>query len=321
MEIWYQKTCVFLAAFFVLVCSGIALAQNKNKPLSEQEVLDLVQNYVPSEKIVELVHQFGISFEPSEKYLNSLHKAGAKKELLSVLRGMKPAQGARPSPSKQHGEQAQSSRAGDPLSQQQISTLLSNGIPSGAVADLVAKYGISFDPTDEALNAWKKAGADQSLLAAVQKARRFPAPNPPAKPEPKEVAQITPEPQKQEPDPAPAPKQEVKTVSPPAPAVPEHQGPYHVGGEVSPPQALYTPSAPYTEQARKAHMQGTVVLGIVINDHGKVTDIAVLSKPLGLGLEESAVKTVATWVFRPAQFRGNPVPVRVNVQVHFQLQN
>ena len=73
------------------------------------------------------------------------------------------------------------------------------------------------------------------------------------------------------------PKEEAKKVAPAVPAAPEHQGPYNVGGEVSPPQALYAPSAPYTEQARKANVQGTVVLGIVINDHGKVTDISVLS--------------------------------------------
>ena len=319
MKINFQKTCVFLTAILTIaLCSGSAFAQNKNKPLSEQEVLDLVENYVPSEKIIELVHQFGIGFEPTEKYLNSLRKAGAKQTLISALRGMKPVRESKPTAAKSP-EQTQPAPARDPLSQKQISTLLSNGIPSDAVADLVSKYGISFEPTKEDLDAWKKVGANPNLLATVQKARRFPAPKPPAKPEPQKVARKEPEPKKQEP--APAPKQEVKAVEPPAPAPPKPHGPYNVGGEVSPPQALYAPSAPYTEQARKAHVQGTVVLGIVINDHGKVTDITVLSKPLGQGLEESAVKTVATWVFRPAQFRGNPVPVRVNVQVNFQQQN
>ena len=87
-----------------------------------------------------------------------------------------------------------------------------------------------------------------------------------------------------------------------------------------PPAALYTPSAPYTEQARRAHLQGTVILGIVINEHGKVTQGEEISRPLGAGLDESAIQTVRTWVFRAAQFRGLPVPVRVNVKVEFRQQ-
>ena len=94
-----------------------------------------------------------------------------------------------------------------------------------------------------------------------------------------------------------------------------------VGGEVSPPTPLYTPSAPYTEQARRAHLQGTVVLAIVIDEQGQVTKLQEISKPLGMGLDESAFQTVGTWKFKPAQFRGMPVPVRVNVQVNFHLQN
>jgi TonB family protein len=298
------------------VTLGYSAPQQANKPLSEQEVMDLVHNYVPTERIVELVHQFGIGFEPSDQYLKSLRKAGAGKELIGALRAVKPVVEAKPGKKSGPGEQSQPSHAGDPLSQQQISTLLSNHIPSEAIAELVEKYGISFDPTQDLMSGWKKSGADQSLLDALQKARRLPAPGPPAKPEAIEVAQKTPEPAKQQP--APTAKQEVRTV---APAAPEHPGPYNVGGEVSPPVALYAPNAPYTEQARRTHVQGTVVLALVINEHGKVTDISVLSKPLGNGLEESAVRTVATWVFRPARFRGNPVPVRVNVQVGFHQQN
>ncbi len=314
----HQMSVLLLVLSILAVCSRSAFAENTNKPLSEQEILDLVQNYVPSEKIIELVGQFGIGFEPSEQFLKKLRKAGASKELISDLRATKPIAPAGPSKPSEPAKQAEKP-AGDPLTQKQISALLSNGIPNQAISDLVAKLGISFETTQGSLEVLRKAGANQGLLDSLQKAKRRPAPNPPSKPEIKEVAERIHEPAKQMPAATEIP--ETPTVTPTAPAAPEHTGPYNVGGEVSPPQALYTPSAPYSEQARRAHLQGTVVLSLVINEHGKVTDITVVSKPLGMGLEESAVRTVATWVFRAAQFHGNPVPVRVNVQVNFQQRN
>ena len=111
-------------------------------------------------------------------------------------------------------------------------------------------------------------------------------------------------------------KKEPVVQSPPKPS-----GPLNVGGDVSPPQAIYTPGAPYTEQARRAHLQGTVVLAIVIDENGQVKNLQVISKPLGLGLDESAIQTVGNWRFKPATFRGMPVQVRVNVKVNFHLQN
>jgi TonB family protein len=74
----------------------------------------------------------------------------------------------------------------------------------------------------------------------------------------------------------------------------------------------------YSEVARKAKYQGTVVLWIVVDATGAVMDCRVV-KPLGLGLDEKAVETVMTWKFKPAMRNGMPVPVRVMVEVPFRL--
>jgi TonB family protein len=344
----------FRAAVLFLACMVsvpmAAPAQKADRPLNQQEVQDLVQNYVPSERIIGLIHQFGINFEPSEQYLKDLRKAGANVELIGALRAVRPRipvvpqQAPSPEKSEQAGQKA-------PLSFEQVSNLLVNHIPGDAIAELVGKYGISFDPDKDYMNSLRNSGADQKLLAVLRKAKRFPppaaaptAPKVEQKTRPKEAATTTPAPGVSPPKHAvetttaqtasqPAvkpPKQAVETktarimgepaAKPPAPKPPEPHGPYNVGGDVSPPSALYTPNAPYTEQARRAHLQGTVVLGIVINEHGKVTQIQELSKPLGMGLDESAIQAVGSWVFRAAQFRGVPVPVRVNVQVGFHQQ-
>ncbi|HEV2492462.1 MAG TPA: TonB family protein [Terriglobia bacterium] len=95
-------------------------------------------------------------------------------------------------------------------------------------------------------------------------------------------------------------------------------GAYTVGGNVSAPIPIYKPEPPYSEEARKAKYQGTVVLWIVVDAQGNVTDARVV-KPLGLGLDEKAVETVRTWKFKPAMRSGTPVPVKVMVEVSFRL--
>jgi TonB family protein len=95
-------------------------------------------------------------------------------------------------------------------------------------------------------------------------------------------------------------------------------GVYSVGGNVSAPIPIYKPEPAYSEEARKAKYQGTVVLWIVVDAQGNVNDCRVV-KPLGLGLDEKAVETVRTWKFKPALRNGAPVPVRVIVEVSFRL--
>jgi TonB family protein len=95
-------------------------------------------------------------------------------------------------------------------------------------------------------------------------------------------------------------------------------GPYSVGNGISPPIPIYKPEPAYSEEARKAKYQGTVVLWIVVDAQGNVTDPKVV-RPLGLGLDEKALETVRTWKFKPALRNGTPVPVRVIVEVSFRL--
>ncbi|MGH9449896.1 MAG: energy transducer TonB [Terriglobia bacterium] len=95
-------------------------------------------------------------------------------------------------------------------------------------------------------------------------------------------------------------------------------GTYSVGGGVSEPVAIYSPDPPYTEQAREAKFQGDVVLSVVVEPDGSVTEVQVV-KPLGLGLDQSAVKTVRTWKFKPGLRNGVPVPVRMLIDVTFHL--
>jgi TonB family protein len=85
------------------------------------------------------------------------------------------------------------------------------------------------------------------------------------------------------------------------------------------PIPIYRPEPDYTPEASKARLRGVVVLRIMIDDSGSVTDARELSTPLGKGLDESAIKTVRTWRFKPGTRNGKPVPVRTKVEISFSM--
>jgi TonB family protein len=91
-----------------------------------------------------------------------------------------------------------------------------------------------------------------------------------------------------------------------------------VGGDVSPPILVYTTTAEYSDEARKAHVQGEVLLSIIVDIDGRPKSIAVI-RPLGHGLDEEAIRAVRQWRFKPSQKNGQPVPVQMNIQVNFNL--
>ena len=85
------------------------------------------------------------------------------------------------------------------------------------------------------------------------------------------------------------------------------------------PTCVYCPDPKYSEEARKAKYQGTVVLQVVITPDGRATEIQVVKGP-GLGLEEKAVEAVKLWRFKPAMGPGGkPVPVVVPLEITFRL--
>jgi protein TonB len=95
-------------------------------------------------------------------------------------------------------------------------------------------------------------------------------------------------------------------------------GAYRVGGGVSAPKALYAPDPEYSEEARKAKYQGTVVLWLVVSADGRPQQIRI-QRALGMGLDEKAIEAVKQWKFEPARKDGQPVPVMINVEVNFRL--
>jgi TonB family protein len=94
-------------------------------------------------------------------------------------------------------------------------------------------------------------------------------------------------------------------------------GPYRVGGAVTQPEPI-TQSAPvYTEEARKAGVQGVVIVEAIVDERGVVTNPRVL-KGLPMGLDRKAIEAVQAWTFKPATLEGKPVPVYYMLTVEFK---
>jgi len=88
---------------------------------------------------------------------------------------------------------------------------------------------------------------------------------------------------------------------------------------VTPPVAIETASPPYSELARRAHVEGIVVLEAIIGPDGAVRDVRVLRSASPL-LDPGALEAVRRWRYRPARVDGRPVAVFLNVVVTFSLR-
>jgi TonB family protein len=89
--------------------------------------------------------------------------------------------------------------------------------------------------------------------------------------------------------------------------------------QVVPPVKLYAPVPQYTDSARKALIQGVVIVQAIVDRKGDVRDAEIL-KGLPLGLDAATIEAVCSWKFRPAWLEGKPVDVYYNVTINFTLE-
>ena len=122
-------------------------ALRANKPLSQQQVSDMVRAGVGEDTGAQMVTQRGLDFAPTESYIQGLKVAGAKDVFLKAV------------------------RAKMPLNPVQIIAQLAAEFPSEHVTSLVKDRGIDFTPSDAYLQQVRLAGGDDDLIAALKSAR------------------------------------------------------------------------------------------------------------------------------------------------------
>lgn len=163
---------------------------------------------------------------------------------------------------------------------------------------------------------FKKPPPRQQQEIPKPKAKKVPIPDPtPDEPEPIRVVEEIDEPDIEMPE-----TDIIFDIPEGPPAVEEEpEGPIMVGGDVKAPEKVSAPPPNYTEIARKARIQGVVIVQAIIDKEGNVTNVKVL-KPLPMGLDKAAVEAIKKWKFQPATLNGKPVAVYYNLTVNFQLQ-
>jgi protein TonB len=91
-----------------------------------------------------------------------------------------------------------------------------------------------------------------------------------------------------------------------------------VSGAVQAPVAISRSAPRYPEVARKARVQGTVLVEAIIDPAGNVVDARVLSD-IGMGCGQAALDAIRSWKYEPATLNGRPVRVYLTVTVSFRL--
>jgi protein TonB len=112
----------------------------------------------------------------------------------------------------------------------------------------------------------------------------------------------------------------VTTAAPAAPIAPKDnrpKAPVRVGGRVREPKATLRVEPVYPTLARQAHISGTVIIDAILDEHGNVVEVKVVSGPPLL--IQTALDAVGRWKYEPTYLNDEPVPVQLNVTVTFQL--
>ena len=85
----------------------------------------------------------------------------------------------------------------------------------------------------------------------------------------------------------------------------------------------------YTEKASEKKVTGTCLIALTVDTQGNPQDIRVEKsigeglkpklKKIAEGLDQNAVKAVAQYRFKPAEYQGKPVPVHLKIEIQFQI--
>jgi protein TonB len=103
------------------------------------------------------------------------------------------------------------------------------------------------------------------------------------------------------------------TMPPPPPPT----APIRVGGNIKEPKIVRIEQPKYPPEAKRAKLEGVVILEATVTAEGTVDKVKVISGPPML--IESAVEAVSHWKYEPTYLNGQAVPVILNARINFSL--
>jgi TonB family protein len=91
------------------------------------------------------------------------------------------------------------------------------------------------------------------------------------------------------------------------------------GGDVQTPRLLKEVKPHYSERAKKARIEGEVLMECVVGADGKPRDFTIV-RSLDPELDQAALDAARLWEFEPGTRRGKPVAVKVTIAMAFTLK-
>jgi len=105
----------------------------------------------------------------------------------------------------------------------------------------------------------------------------------------------------------------------PAPAPPLPQAASPSGGRLEPAQLIRRTLPAYPALARQRALLGVVRLEAVVDEHGDVQNVKVLSGDAVLAV--AAKSAVQTWKYKPAILNGQPIATKTEIDIVFGDRN
>jgi TonB family protein len=93
---------------------------------------------------------------------------------------------------------------------------------------------------------------------------------------------------------------------------------YVPGGDVKPPKVIHYVEPSFSSKSKEAYVEGTVKISTVVSVEGFATNLQIVN---GLNAEEDrmAMDALKQWRFQPGTKAGQPVNVKVTVEIDFHL--
>ncbi len=93
---------------------------------------------------------------------------------------------------------------------------------------------------------------------------------------------------------------------------------YDVAGDVKGPRVLHRVVPEFTQKSRDRHVEGSVILALVVTSKGEPRQIRV-QKGVEQDLDEQAVQALKQWQFAPGTKDNKPVATRVSIEIRFNV--
>jgi TonB family protein len=96
------------------------------------------------------------------------------------------------------------------------------------------------------------------------------------------------------------------------------QGTSRQAASIRQPRVISKTEPEYSEEARRAGVNATIILSLAVNENGEPEDVRI-DRGAGFGLDEQAVQCIQTWRFEPGTKDGKPFKAATHIEVSFNL--